>query len=85
MGAEAISFEHLLLVLVATIAVTKLLGEAAQRIGQPGVLGELIAGVVLGSSVLGLFHPHDPVLHALAELGVLILLFQIGLHTDLGQ
>lgn len=83
MGAEAISFEHLLLVLVGTIAVTKLLGEAAQRIGQPGVLGELIAGVVLGSSVLGLFDPHDPVLHALAELGVLILLFQIGLHTDL--
>ncbi len=83
MGTEAVPFEHLLLVLVATIAATKLLGEAAQRIGQPGVLGELVAGVVLGGSVLGLFDPHDRVLHALAELGVLILLFQIGLHTDL--
>lgn len=77
------SFETLLLALVATIAATKLLGELAQRIGQPAVLGELLAGVLLGASVLGVFDPADPVLHALAELGVLILLFQIGLHTDL--
>lgn len=76
-------FEQLLLVLVAAIAATKLFGELAQRVGQPAVLGELIAGVLLGGSVLGLFNPDDPVLHALSELGVLILLFQIGLHTDL--
>jgi Kef-type K+ transport system membrane component KefB len=82
-GGEAGSFEHLLIVLVAVIAATKLLGEVAQRIGQPAVLGELIAGVILGGSVLGIFDPNDAVLHALAELGVLILLFQIGLHTDL--
>lgn len=80
---EAAGFEQLLLVLVATIAATKLFGEVAQRIGQPAVLGELIAGVVLGGSVLGLFNPDDAVLHSLGELGVLILLFQIGLHTDL--
>ncbi len=77
------AFQHVLLALVATIAATKLFGELAQRIGQPAVLGELIAGVLLGASVLGLFDPADPVLHSLAELGVLILLFQIGLHTDL--
>ncbi|MEX2181859.1 MAG: cation:proton antiporter [Gemmatimonadaceae bacterium] len=82
-SAEAAAFEHLLLVVVATIVATKVLGSLAQRIGQPAVLGELIAGVVLGGSVLGLFDPADPTLHALAELGVLILLFQIGLHTDL--
>ncbi len=76
-------FEHLLVVLVAVIAATKLFGELAQRIGQPAVLGELIAGVLLGGSVLGIFNPDDAVLHALSELGVLILLFQIGLHTDL--
>jgi Kef-type K+ transport system membrane component KefB len=76
-------FERLLLVLVAVIAATKLFGELAQRIGQPAVLGELVAGVILGGSVLGLFDPADPALHAMAELGVLILLFQIGLHTDL--
>jgi Kef-type K+ transport system membrane component KefB len=79
-GAE---FEGLLLAFVAIIAATKLLGELAQRIGQPAVLGELIAGVLLGGSVLGLINPTDPVLYAFAELGVLILLFEIGLHTDL--
>ncbi len=77
------SFEHLLLVLVATIVATKLFGELAQRIGQPSVLGELLAGVVLGASVLGVFDPSDHALHAFAELGILILLFQIGLHTNL--
>ena len=79
----AAGFEQLLLVLVATIAATKLFGDLAQRIGQPAVLGELIAGVVLGGSALAVFNPDDAVLHALSELGVLILLFQIGLHTDL--
>lgn len=82
-AASPDAFEAVLLALVVTIALTKLFGDLAQRIGQPAVLGELIAGVVLGASVLGLFDPTDPVLHALAELGVLILLFQIGLHTDL--
>lgn len=82
-AGEAGGFTALLLVLVAIIAATKLFGELAQRIGQPAVLGELIAGVLLGGSALGLFDPKDPVLHAMSELGVLILLFQIGLHTDL--
>lgn len=76
-------FEHLLLVLVAVIAATKAFGALAQRIGQPAVLGELLAGVVLGGSALKVLDPADPVVHALSELGVLILLFQIGLHTDL--
>jgi Kef-type K+ transport system membrane component KefB len=77
------SFSHLLGVLVALIIATKLLGGIAQRFGQPSVLGELIAGIILGGSVLGLLDPADPVIAALAEIGVLILLFQIGLHTDL--
>ncbi len=76
-------FEHLLAVLVAVIFATKVFGALAQKVGQPAVLGELIAGVVLGGSVLGLLDPTDAVIHALSELGVLILLFQIGLHTDL--
>ncbi len=82
-AGEAGGFTALLLVLVGVIAATKLFGELAQRIGQPAVLGELIAGVLLGGSALKLFDPTDPVLHAMSELGVLILLFQIGLHTDL--
>lgn len=80
-GEGAMSIETLLLSLVAVILATKLLGELAQRAGQPAVLGELIAGVLLGA--LHLLDPRDPVIHALSELGVLILLFEIGLHTDL--
>ena len=77
------SFPELLAALVAILIATKLLGAIAQRFGQPAVVGELIAGVLLGGSVLGILDPKDPVIHALAELGVLVLLFEIGLHTDL--
>lgn len=76
-------FSDLLLALVAIILATKLLGELAQRIGQPAVLGELIAGVLLGGSLLGIIDPSNPTIHAFAEIGVLVLLFEIGLHTDL--
>lgn len=77
------SFPHLLISLVALLVTTKLLGVLAQRFKQPAVVGELIAGVLLGGSVLGIVDPNDPVIHSIAELGVLVLLFEIGLHTDL--
>ena len=73
----------LLLSLAAILIATKLLGELAQRIRLPAVVGELLAGVLLGPSLLHLVDPTNPVLATLAELGVLILLLQIGLHTDL--
>ena len=69
--------------LVVMLGAAKLLGALAQRIGQPAVLGELVAGVLLGMSVGGLVDPKNDVLHLLAELGVVILLFEIGLETDL--
>jgi Kef-type K+ transport system membrane component KefB len=74
---------HLLAVLVALLVAAKALGLLAQRLGQPSVVGELIAGIILGNSVLGILDPADPVIHALAELGVIVLLFEIGLHTDI--
>jgi len=76
------AFPALLITLVAIIIATKLLGELAQRLGQPTVLGELLAGVLLGASVLGVLDPRSPVIHALSEIGVVVLLFEIGLHTD---
>lgn len=79
------AFVNILATLIAIILATKLLGALAQRVGQPAVLGELIAGVILGGSVLGIIDPQGPVVFALAELGVLILLFEIGLHTELGS
>ena len=73
----------LLIALVAIFVTTKILGEAAQRLGQPAILGELIAGVLLGGSVLGVVDASDPVLHAMASIGVMVLLFETGLHTEL--
>jgi Kef-type K+ transport system membrane component KefB len=72
-----------LAMLVAVFVATKLLGELAQRLGQPSVLGELLAGILLGGSVLGMVDPANPVILTLAELGVVVLLFAIGLETDL--
>ncbi len=77
------SFPDLLITLVALLATAKILGSIAQRFRQPAVVGELIAGVILGTSLLGLVNPADPIIQSLAELGVLILLFEIGLHTNL--
>ncbi|MHB0962267.1 MAG: cation:proton antiporter, partial [Gemmatimonadaceae bacterium] len=73
----------LLLVLAAVLAATKVGGELVRRAGQPAVLGELLAGVLLGGSVLGVLDPNEPVMHMLSELGVLVLLFAVGLETDL--
>ena len=67
--------------LVLILAAAKICGALAQWIGQPAVLGELVAGVILGN--LALVNPKNEVLHLLAELGVVILLFEIGLETDL--
>ncbi len=84
-GADPATF---FLVLVGILIVAKLLGEGAERIGQPAVLGELIAGLILGASVLGVVPAAGPiadVIHLLAEVGVAILLFEIGLETDLAE
>lgn len=74
---------HLIGVLAVTLAAAKLCGALAQRMGQPAVLGELVAGVLLGGSLLGLVDPQTEALRLLGELGAVLLLFEIGLETDL--
>jgi Kef-type K+ transport system membrane component KefB len=77
---------RLLLALAAMLVSAKLLGEVAERLGQPAVLGELVAGVLLGGSVLGVVPTEGPpgeLIHLLSELGLLLLLFEIGLEIDL--
>lgn len=76
---------HLLFVLAVLLIAARIAGELANRIGQPAVLGELLVGVVLGSSLFGILDPTDSILHTLSELGVIILLFKIGLHTNLRE
>jgi Kef-type K+ transport system membrane component KefB len=75
---------HLLTTLVVVWLAAKIGGEAATRIGQPAVLGELLAGVLVGPGVFGLVHDSE-VLHALAEIGVILLLFEVGLESDLDE
>ena len=72
-----------LLALIAIFVAAKAFGEIAERLGQPAVLGELVGGVVVGVSGLHLVDPHDVTIHLLSELGVILLLFLIGLETDL--
>jgi len=56
--------------------------EVATRFGAPGVIGELIAGVVLGPSLLGWIEVTE-VIRLLAEIGIILLLFEVGLETDI--
>lgn len=83
LAAEGHSVTGVLLALVVLLVAARTVGALAQRIGQPAVLGELLAGILIGPSLLGVVDPSNPYLHLLAEFGVVILLFQIGLHTDL--
>ncbi len=83
------SLPDFLLVVAAMLTAGKLLGEGAERLGLPSVLGELVAGLLLGPSLLGII-PGPGVgsyelIRVLAELGVILLLFEVGLETDLKE
>lgn len=74
----------------AMLVVAKLGGEVFERMGQSAVLGELLAGVLLGNLIIFGFTRVEPLktnatIAALAELGVIILLFEVGLESDLGE
>ena len=58
----------------------KLLAEVFERLRQPGIVGEILAGVILGPNLLGWITP-EPLLKSLADLGVMFLLFRVGLET----
>lgn len=79
----AVSIAEFLLALITIFVAAKVFGELAERLKQPAVLGEIIGGIVVGVSGLNLVHAHDPTIHLLSELGVILLLFLIGLETDL--
>ena len=69
------------IILLAMLLSARVLGELAARLGAPPVIGELLAGVLLGPSLLGWVEP-APVIRLLAEIGIILLLFEVGLETD---
>lgn len=74
----------ILVQLALIILVAKLGGEVCERwLKQPAVLGELVAGVLVGHSVLGWIPGEDAFLHKIAEIGAVLLLFEVGLESNL--
>ncbi|MBK5288547.1 MAG: cation:proton antiporter [Acidimicrobiia bacterium] len=70
-------------VLVVLVA-AKIAAELAERIGIPAVVGEIVAGVLIGPSLLGLVSTTSA-LEVLAELGVILLLLQVGMEMDIKE
>jgi Kef-type K+ transport system membrane component KefB len=66
--------------MLAVFGSAKLLAEVFERLKLPAIVGEILAGVLIGPSVLGWIMP-NPVLSALADLGVLFLLFRVGMEV----
>ncbi len=62
----------------------RVFGEFAAYFLVPAVIGELIAGVILGPTLFGFIEPHG-VIRILAEVGIILLLFEIGLETNIGD
>jgi Kef-type K+ transport system membrane component KefB len=84
------AINDLLLALVILLPVAKLAGMFAEKLAQPAVMGELIAGLILGNlGLLGIddliFLKTDGGLEILAQLGVILLLFEIGLDASLAD
>ena len=81
--------------IIVLLVVGRLMGEAMQRIGQPAVMGQLLAGLLLGPSILGAIWPEvqhalfppsreqKSMLDAVSQLGILMLLLLTGMETDL--
>ena len=90
--SEAIFIGAILVILLTS----RVLGEAMQRLGQPAVIGHLIAGILLGPSFFGLIWPEaqrilfsqgevqKAMLDGIAQFGVLLLLLLTGMDTDVG-
>ena len=85
-------FGRLLLSLAVVIAVARLAGALSKRLGQPAVIGEILAGIALGPSLLGLVRadlpgrlfPADvvPLLKVVSEIGLVLFMFGVGLEVD---
>jgi len=80
-NAEAL---RLPLAMLLVFGSAKLLAELFERLRQPAIVGEILAGVLIGPSVLGWMRPTE-LLTTLAELGVMFLLFRVGLEVKASE
>jgi len=83
-AAQGVDFGQIFTTLAIVLVVAKLASELCERIGIPAVLGEIVAGILIGPSALGLVEPGDA-LRILAEVGVIVLLAEVGLEMDLNE
>lgn len=89
---EAVVLARLVLALAIVVVATRVVGALARRVGQPAVVGEIAAGILLGPTVFGALAPAAsafllppdilPPLRVLAEVGVVFFMFRIGLELD---
>lgn len=89
-GGHASPVTPVLLGLVIILIAAKIGGELAERFAQPAVLGELVAGVVIGNlALLGItsfdFLSTNEGIAILAEIGVILLLFEVGLESNISE
>ena len=89
-GGHAGSVTHFLLAIAAILVAAKVGGELFERLNQPAVLGELVFGIVLGNlSLIGIdifeAFKTEPFLAIAAEIGVILLLFEVGLESDINE
>src|SRR5690242_7525948 len=89
MSAENVLL-YLLVDLVIIIVAARAAGWVARRLGQPAVIGEIVAGIILGPTVLGRIHTSWPTtlfpaqvpLKSLADLGLIFFMFLVGMELD---
>jgi len=89
-GAGGETSVGMTLLAIVVLLIAGKLASLVEKIGQPAVLGELVAGVILGNLALAglnVFEPikHDAFVRFLAQLGVVVLLFQVGLESDIQE
>ncbi len=76
---------HVFLIQLVLILISaRIMGELASYLKTPSVIGELLAGILIGPSVFGLIDISPPI-HLLAQIGIILLLFEVGLETDVGR
>jgi Kef-type K+ transport system membrane component KefB len=86
---------HVLLALTAVMALGRLMGTLFRRLGQPAVIGETLAGIMLGPSLMGRILPEAgnylfpgsvaPFLGVIAQIGIVLYMFQVGLELNASE